>query len=65
VAWDIAPQVQVSVSPLQHVRASVGVDIPLTQRDVRHAQILAYVLWDMFDGALLQGWNGWCPGCQH
>ena len=64
VEWNVAPQFQITLSALQHVRANIGVDIPLTQRDSRHAQILAYVLWDTFDGPLLQGWKGWCPGCQ-
>jgi mono/diheme cytochrome c family protein len=65
VDWDMAPQLQVSLSALQHVRASVGVDIPLTHRNTRSAQFLAYLLWDTADGPLLKGWKGWCPGCQH
>jgi Cytochrome c len=65
VDWDIAPELQVSLSALQHLRASVGVNIPLTQRDTRSAQFLAYILWDTADGPLLKGWKGWCPGCQH
>ena len=65
VDWDIAPELQVSLSALQHVRASVGVNIPLTQRDTRSAQFLAYLLWDTADGPFLKGWKGWCPGCQH
>jgi len=63
-AWDIAPQFQLSLSALQHVRMNLGVDIPLTQTGERHPQILAYLLWDTFDGPLFQGWKGWCPGCQ-
>ena len=65
VLWDAVPQLQVSLSALQHVRGSVGADIPLTQRNTRSAQFLAYILWDMADGPLLKGWKGWCPGCQH
>jgi hypothetical protein len=64
VQWDVAPQFQLSLSALQHVRASVGVNIPLTQRDTRSAQFLAYMLWDIADGSFLKGWKGWCPGCQ-
>ncbi|HEY2026509.1 MAG TPA: cytochrome c [Gemmatimonadaceae bacterium] len=63
--WNVVPQFQVSLSALQHVRANLGVNIPLTQRDTRSAQILAYILWDTADGPLLQGWKGWCPGCEH
>jgi mono/diheme cytochrome c family protein len=65
VDWNAVPQFQLSLSALQHVRASVGVNIPLTQRDRRHSQILAYILWDTFDGPLFEGWKGWCPGCEH
>jgi hypothetical protein len=65
VDWNVVPQFQVTLSALQHVRAGVGVDIPLTQRDTRSAQLRAYLLWDMADGPLLQGWKGWCPGCEH
>jgi hypothetical protein len=63
--WSVVPQFQLSLSALQHVRANVGVNIPLTQRDTRSAQLLAYILWDTADGPLLQGWKGWCPGCEH
>jgi mono/diheme cytochrome c family protein len=65
VDWNAVPELQVSLSALQHVRASVGVNIPLTQRDARPTQLLAYLLWDMADGPLFQGWKGWCPGCEH
>jgi hypothetical protein len=65
VDWSAVPQFQLSLSALQHVRANVGVNIPLTQRDTRAAQILAYILWDTFDGPLFGGWKGWCPGCEH
>ena len=65
VEWDAAPQLQVSLSALQHVRLSVGAGVPLTQRSSRSAQFLAYLLWDTADGPFLTGWKGWCPGCQH
>jgi mono/diheme cytochrome c family protein len=65
VAWTVAPAVQVSLSALQHVRASIGANVPLTQRDTHSTQFLAYLLWDTADGPLLQGWKGWCPGCEH
>jgi hypothetical protein len=63
--WDVVPQFQISLSALQHVRASLGVDVPLTQRDVRSTELRFYVLWDTYDGPLFSGWKGWCPGCEH
>ncbi|HEU4641098.1 MAG TPA: cytochrome c [Gemmatimonadaceae bacterium] len=65
VEWDIVPQSQLTLSARQHIRVSVGVDVPVTETDTRHPQILAYLLWDWFDGGLFEGWRGWCPGCQH
>jgi len=65
VEWSTVPQFQISLSALQHVRGNIGVNIPLNERDRRHAQILAYLLWDTADGPLFTGWKGWCPGCQH
>jgi mono/diheme cytochrome c family protein len=65
VDWSAVPELQVSLSALQHVRASVGVNIPLTQRDTRSRQFLAYLLWDTADGPLFSGWKGWCTGCEH
>jgi hypothetical protein len=55
--WDVVPQVQVSLSKLQHVLLSVGVRVPLNERDERHPQILTYLLWDWFDGGLFQFWK--------
>jgi hypothetical protein len=65
VDWNVVPQFQLSLSARQHVRLGVGLDVPLTQRDTRPSQFRAYLLWDTADGPLLQGWKGWCPGCEH
>jgi mono/diheme cytochrome c family protein len=65
VEWNVVPQFQLTLSALQHVRASLGVDIPLNGRDTRRSQLLFYVLWDTFDGSLFEKWKGWCPGCEH
>jgi mono/diheme cytochrome c family protein len=54
---DIVPQMQVSLSKLQHVLLSVGVAIPATERQGRHPQFLTYFLWDWFDGGLFQYWH--------
>ena len=55
--WDLAPQVQVTLSKLQHVAIAGGVRIPLNQRDARHAQVVTYFLWDWFDGSLFDFWR--------
>jgi mono/diheme cytochrome c family protein len=65
VDWSVVPQFQVSLSALQHVRLGLGADIPLTQRDTRSTLARAYLLWDIADGPLMQGWKGWCQGCEH
>lgn len=54
--WDIAPQLQVSLSTRQHVRLGLGARIPLTQTDTRGTQYTVYLLWDWFDGWFLEGW---------
>ena len=55
--WDVVPQVQVSLSRLQHVLLSVGVRVPLNERQGRKPQFLTYVLWDWFDGGLFDFWK--------
>jgi len=55
--WDVVPQVQVSLSKLQHVLLSVGVRVPLNERDERHPQVLTYLLWDWFDGGFFRFWK--------
>ena len=65
VMWNVVPQFQISLSALQHVRASLGLDVPITQRDTRSTELRFYVLWDTYDGPLFSGWKGWCPGCEH
>ena len=56
VDWDLVPQVQVSLNTRQHVLASVGVRLPATSADQRDTVLVFYILWDWFDGGLLQGW---------
>jgi hypothetical protein len=55
--WDIVPEFQVTLSKRQHVRANLGVRIPVTNTADRPVQILFYVLWDWFDGSLWKGWK--------
>ena len=55
--WDVVPQMQVSLSKLQHILISVGVRVPLNERGERKPEFLAYFLWDWFDGGLFQFWK--------
>jgi len=55
--WDIVPQVQVSLSKLQHILLDVGVRVPLNEREERKPQFLTYVLWDWFDGGFFDFWK--------
>ena len=55
--WDVVPQMQVSLSKLQHVLLSVGVRVPLNERQERQPEFLTYFLWDWFDGGLFQFWK--------
>ena len=56
VDWDVLPQIQVSLNQRQHVLANVGVRLPVTNTEARDTALLFYVLWDWFDGGLLDGW---------
>jgi mono/diheme cytochrome c family protein len=55
-SWDLVPQVQVALNRRQHLRLSVGASVPLTDTGTRKPQVLAFLLWDFFDGGLLEGW---------
>ena len=55
--WDVVPQLQVTLSKLQHVMVAAGIRVPMTQRDQRRTQALVYLLWDWFDGGLLEMWR--------
>lgn len=35
---------------------NLGARIPLNERDERKTQVIFYLLWDWFDGTLLEGW---------
>lgn len=54
--WDIVPQMEVTISKRQHIRADVGVRIPATNTADRPVQVMFYVLWDWQDGKLTEGW---------
>lgn len=54
--WDVVPQVQITLNTRQHIRMSVGVRTPLTNTADRDTTVIAYLLWDWFDGGLFAGW---------
>jgi mono/diheme cytochrome c family protein len=54
---DVVPQFQVTLNRRQHVRVSVGLQIPATHTAGRGSQIVGYFLWDWFDGGLFEGWR--------
>jgi hypothetical protein len=54
--WDIMPEMQVTLSRRQHVRANLGLRIPATNTASRPVQLMFYLLWDWQDGKLLEGW---------
>ncbi len=57
VEWDLVPQMQVTLSVFQHIRLDVGMRIPVNERDTRKNAVLAYFLWDWFDGGLFELWR--------
>jgi mono/diheme cytochrome c family protein len=54
--WDLLPQMQVTISKRQHIRADLGVRIPVNNTTGRPVQLMFYVLWDWQDGRLNEGW---------
>jgi mono/diheme cytochrome c family protein len=55
-AVDIVPQLQVSLNTRQHVLASIGLLLPVTETSGRSVRLLAYLLLDWFDGGFFEGW---------
>ncbi|MGQ0766175.1 MAG: c-type cytochrome [Gemmatimonadota bacterium] len=55
--WTAVPQMQFSLSRRQHILASVGLSVPLGDRSERRAGLVAYLLWDWFDGGFRDGWR--------
>lgn len=54
--WDLVPQLQVSLNRRQHVLGAIGIRQPITDRGNRQTELVFYLLWDWFDGGVLQGW---------
>ena len=57
VQWDVVPQMQVTLNRRQHIMINLGVRIPVNERAGRATQVIAYFLWDWFDGGLRDGWR--------
>jgi len=56
VLWDVLPEMQVTLSTRQHVRANVGVRFPVNESATRSTQVITYLLWDWYDGPFFSGW---------
>jgi len=54
---DVTPQFQVTLNRRQHIRANVGLQVPVVNAAGRPKQVVFYLLWDWFDGGLLEGWK--------
>ena len=55
--WDLVPQLQVSLSKLQHVVVAAGVRVPINARGERSPSVVTYLLWDWFDGPFTAFWK--------
>ena len=56
IRYSAIPQMQVTLNKRQHIMFNFGARIPLNEREDRKTQIVFYLLWDWFDGTLLEGW---------
>ena len=54
--WDVLPQMQVTISRRQHIKADLGVRTPVSNTAGRPVQLMFYILWDWQDGKLTEGW---------
>lgn len=55
--YEVVPQIQVSLSKLQHVLVSAGVSVPVNKRDTRYERYLVGIVWDWFDGPFFSFWK--------
>ena len=54
-AWEVVPQLHVTLSTRQHVMLTVGPRIPVGDPE-RPAALMISFLWDWFDGGIMDGW---------
>lgn len=55
--WDVVPQLQVALSRRQHILASAGLRIPLSDAQSRKPAFVFYIIWDWYDAGLTEGWR--------
>lgn len=55
-AWDLLPEIAVSLSRRQHVLVNAGVRVPLNIRTSRSPTVMMHLLWDWSQGGLFSGW---------
>jgi mono/diheme cytochrome c family protein len=55
--WDVMPEMQVTLSRRQHIRANIGVRAPFTNTADRSPEVDFYLLWDWADGKFWEGWK--------
>jgi mono/diheme cytochrome c family protein len=55
-SWDVVPEMQVTISRRQHIRANLGFLKPVSNIAGRPGQVVFYLLWDWADGKLTEGW---------
>ena len=53
---DWIPQMQFALSRRQHILGNIGVRLPWSSPSRRTRELVMYVIWDWFDGGLLDGW---------
>ena len=41
----------------QHLMAAAGLRIPVTDSGPRTTELVFYLLWDWYDGGVLEGWR--------
>ena len=56
ILFDVVPQMQVTLNKRQHIMFNVGVRLPLNETSDRNLAVMAYLLWDWFDGGFFEGW---------
>jgi len=56
IIYDILPQIQVTLNRRRNVRFNFGIRLPLNETEGRSTTVMAYILWDWFDGGFFEGW---------
>jgi len=56
ILFDVVPQVQVTVNKRQHIMFNIGIRLPVNETSGRKPAVMAYLIWDWFDGGFFDGW---------